>query len=83
MKLLDPFAGYRLASGHPFFHIALFAGSWAKDYFGDSDFHSSGEIADAFYLLRWAHFVLFTLAAIEGFCNRPSEIPDVKPDSET
>ena len=28
MKLLDPFAGYRLASGHPFFHIALFIGSF-------------------------------------------------------
>ena len=28
MKLLDPFAGYKLAIGHPLFHMALFGASW-------------------------------------------------------
>ena len=37
MKLLDPFAGYRLASGHPFFHAALFITSWFVSLIGDND----------------------------------------------
>ena len=28
MKLLDPFAGYKLANGHPLFHFAFFVGSF-------------------------------------------------------
>lgn len=28
MKVLDPWAGYRLASGHPIFHFSLFLGSF-------------------------------------------------------
>lgn len=33
MKILDPFAGYRLASGHPIFHISLFIGSYAAEMY--------------------------------------------------
>ena len=46
MKLLDPFAGYRLASGHPFFHVALFIGSFIvnPDIFLDE----IGPVDDAF-----------------------------------
>ena len=46
MKLLDPFAGYRLASGHPFFHVALFIGSFivSPDIFLDE----IGPVDDAF-----------------------------------
>jgi len=76
MKLLDPFAGYRLASGHPFFHIALFTGSWMIIPFGDkaASFDSTKEIDGAFKLLRWSHFGLFCLALIEGYLNLPSNI---------
>ena len=77
MKLLDPFAGYRLASGHPFFHIALFVGSWFILIFGDKDdaFVSSAPIFEAFAMLRWAHFFLFALSMAEAWMNRPSPIP--------
>lgn len=65
MKFLDPFAGYRLASGHAFFHIALFLGSFLVQLFGEDGFNSSNpEISDAFMMLRWAHFVLFVLSII-------------------
>ncbi len=50
MKLLDPFAGYRLASGHPFFHVALFAGSFlvTANLNEDIFFQSPNEIVFAF-----------------------------------
>lgn len=36
MKNLDPFAGYRLASGHPIFHLSLFVSSYvAASYVND------------------------------------------------
>jgi hypothetical protein len=31
MKILEPFAGYKLASGHPYLHLALFAASFTVD----------------------------------------------------
>ena len=77
MKLLDPFAGYRLASGHPFFHAALFLCSWFVTKIGDADNLSSSTIKEAFNLLRWAHFILIILAAIQSFLNSPSKIPEV------
>ena len=77
MKLLDPFAGYRLASGHPFFHAALFTCSWFVTKIGDADNLSSDTIQHSFDLLRWAHFILIILAAIQSFVNKPSKIPDV------
>ena len=43
MKLLDPFAGYRLASGHPFFHIALFIGSFGVTAFGADHFETDND----------------------------------------
>jgi|Transcript_6940 hypothetical protein len=77
MKLLDPFAGYRLASGHPFFHVALFICSWFVLTIGDNDFVSDDSIITAFELLRWAHFTLIFLAIIQSFVNRPSTVPEV------
>ena len=46
MKLLDPFAGYRLASGHPFFHVALFIGSFLVS--SDTSLDESSRVDDAF-----------------------------------
>jgi hypothetical protein len=31
MKILEPFAGYKLASGHPYLHLALFVASFTVD----------------------------------------------------
>ena len=80
MKLLDPFAGYRLASGHEFFHIALFTGSFWVMNFGKSDFDFYGniEIKHAFNLLRWGHFILVVLSMLEKLFTRPSMIPPKK-----
>ena len=82
MKLLDPFAGYRLASGHAFFHVALFAASWMVPHFGRDEFTSSDAIISAFNVLRWGHFILFSLAAIEAYANSPSDIPDMEKKDE-
>lgn len=35
MKLLDPFAGIKLATGHPLFHFAFFVGSFAVGVYSD------------------------------------------------
>ena len=84
MKLLDPFAGYRLASGHPFFHVALFSGSFFVDAAGETGFVSNEKITEAFNLLRWGHFTLFMLAIFQGFASRPSPIPEApKGDRES
>ena len=46
MKLLDPFTGYRLASGHPFFHVALFIGSFLVS--SDTSLDEFGPVVDTF-----------------------------------
>ena len=74
MKLLDPFAGYRLASGHPLFHVALFVGSFMVAVFGKDGSSSEEHIEGAFLILRWGHFIQIVLAIIEGFSNSPSDI---------
>ena len=35
MKLLNPFAGYRAASGHLFYHVVFFLASFSINIFGD------------------------------------------------
>ena len=83
MKLLDPFAGYRLASGHEFFHIALFTGSFWVMNFGISEYYSTENIKYAFNLLRWGHLILVVLSILEKILTRPSTIPPKKEnDSE-
>ena len=44
MKLFDPFAGIKLATGHSLFHFALFFGSFMVTYFKDPDFWYGGTI---------------------------------------
>ena len=66
MKVLDPFAGYRLASGHPIFHLSLFCGSFVATHFGTDALEI---VNDSFYLLRWAHFLLFSLAICSGIAK--------------
>ena len=83
MKLLDPFAGYRLASGHPVFHLAYFAGSWSVDYFKDEEqFLTKGPIVPVFHYMRWIHLVIFGLALISGWADRPSNLPEAKEDDK-
>ena len=48
MKLLDPFAGYKLASGHSYFHISLFITSLFVSTLGEDSFSSNAEISYAF-----------------------------------
>ena len=75
MKLIDPFAGYRLACGHPYFHISLFSCSWLIQFFSDgANDDSSDEIINAFEMLRWGHFLLFALAMIQYLVSRDSPI---------
>ena len=65
MKVLDPFAGYRLASGHPIFHASLFAASWIAERVANAKKETiSSEIELCFFILRWSHCLLFVLAMI-------------------
>ena len=80
VKTLDPFAGYRLASGHPFFHFALFCASYCVLPVGAHSFESSKGITAAFNLLRWGHFTLFMLAIVQGLATRPSQVPLTAPE---
>ena len=73
MKNLDPFAGYRLASGHPIFHLSLFISSYIAESYQT---HEAINVADtAFFILRWSHFLLFTLAICSIFATKDSDIP--------
>jgi len=62
MKLLDPFAGYRLASGHPIFHLSLFISSFNCEKFGTTT--NVDGIEFSFFILRWAHCLQFSLALV-------------------
>ena len=44
MKLFDPFAGLKLATGHPLFHFALFFGSFMVRKFSDPSEWYAGDI---------------------------------------
>ena len=63
MKLLDPFAGYKLAIGHPLFHMALFGASWTvkgtTSTATDDTMHS--DFRTAFEMLKWAHLIVVLL----------------------
>ena len=84
MKLLDPFAGYRLASGHPIFHLAYFVGSWTVNYFEhEEDFIvSRGHIVDCFYAFRWVHFTVFLISILSGIADTPSNLPHELTDED-
>ena len=73
MKVLDPFSGYRLASGHPIFHLALFTGSFIAESYMVGDAHESAD--ECFNLLRWTHFFIFSLSLFSAYANLDSEIP--------
>ena len=52
MKLLDPFAGYKLANGHPLFHAAFFAGSFMVNVYSDPDKWYMGTVEEFDELIR-------------------------------
>ena len=87
MRLLEPFAGIRMAAGHTLFHVAFFIGTFfvrtqvARD---DMDtevdqllpFHDDGnlsEIMHAFVALRYAHLVCILLHIPSLFGNRAAK----------
>lgn len=71
MKVLDPFAGYRLSAGHPIFHFSLFVGSYAADIYS-----TDTSVPDlAFKCLRWGHFTLIVLGIFSIFVKVDSEYP--------
>ena len=75
MKVLDPFAGYRLASGHPIFHFSLFAGSFVPPaYYNLSPELLPDYEMTCFMVLRWAHFALFSIAILTHVFNIDSKI---------
>ena len=79
MKVLDPFSGYRLASGHPIFHLSLFAGSYVTDHYakaGSNIDDYDGYLETTFVTLRWAHFWLFMVSILSFLSTLDSEVSD-------
>mmetsp|Transcript_9656 Transcript_9656/g.11887 ORF Transcript_9656/g.11887 Transcript_9656/m.11887 type:complete len:268 (-) Transcript_9656:1415-2218(-) len=75
MKVLDPFAGYRLASGHPIFHLSLFIGSFVAPSFYEQPKEILPEYEVRCYdVLRWGHFGILFLSIISGYCAIDSSI---------
>ena len=74
MKVLDPFAGYRLASGHPIFHVSLFIGSYTATTLVHRSVNDT--IESSFWVLRWSHCLLFILALVSFICDKDSDIPE-------
>ena len=46
MKLFDPFAGIKLATGHFLFHISFFIGSFMVDYYSDPSLWYAGTVEE-------------------------------------
>lgn len=78
MKVLDPFAGYRLASGHPIFHLSLFIGSWIAPLYFREGVILPEYLTETFKLLRWSHFSLCFLAFLSYWANKDTAIPEGK-----
>ena len=74
MKVLDPFAGYRLASGHPIFHLSLFICSFFAERI--SKHQASESIQTSFWVLRWAHCLLFSLAIVSEWAKMDSDLDE-------
>jgi len=81
MKILEPFAGYKLASGHPFMHLALFTGSFTvrvnecRNLSVSLD-HSEVVLDDyllAIDSLRWGHLICFFLGFPEMWAARMAD----------
>jgi len=65
MKILEPFAGYKLASGHAYFHLAYFCASFFVRVTPETDFGASvpsSQFLNAFIMMRWIHLTVFVLS---------------------
>jgi hypothetical protein len=78
MKILEPFSGYKLASAHPMFHLALFFASFSVNHRHQ---HENGDNIDemteiethfvtSFIFLRWSHLIVFALVFPDWFGDR-------------
>ena len=79
MKLLDPMAGIKLASGHPLFHIAQFVASWIALFIGRNEPAPTPEVQIAFKMLQWSHFTNFMLKWLSGYAKKKSKMPENLP----
>ena len=70
MKVLEPWAGFRLASGHPLFHIAQFIASWIAISVAKNEPDAPFLVVRAFNCLRWGHFACFVLHFVSNFSLR-------------
>lgn len=68
MRILEPFAGYRMASGHFIYHIAFFIGSFWVDTNGLTGIDNIN--TKAFITLRWGHAITFMLSLVSIYCDR-------------
>jgi hypothetical protein len=73
MRLREPFAGYKLTSGHYMFHLAFLIGTYLPlDFYSDQDQYKNIENTEfVFKSLRFAHIMvpLLDLCAFMSYCN--------------
>ena len=82
MKILEPFAGYKLASGHALLHIAMFCGTFfvhtkeAQEISDDWETtypkqpNGAKDILHVFYIQRYSHIAAIILSIpsfVEGY----------------
>ena len=73
MKILEPFSGYKLASGHAYFHLAYFCASFSVSINHTVDYKGSvpsEAFYSAFYVVRWVHLAVFVLSFPNFFANQ-------------
>ena len=80
MKVLEPWAGIRLASGHPLFHLAQFTASWIALSTGKNEPDAPSEVVSAFKLLQWGHFACFMLYFLANFARRYRALSSTEDD---
>ena len=74
MKVLEPWAGIRLASGHPLFHLAFFIASWMALSIAKGEPDAPFLVNRAFKCLQWGHFACFMLHFVSNFARRKNAL---------
>ena len=74
MKVLEPWAGIRLASGHPLFHLAQFIASWIALSVTKGEPDAPFLVVRAFNCLQWGHFACFMLHFVSNFARRKNAL---------
>jgi hypothetical protein len=69
MRLREPFAGYKLSSGHFLFHMGFLLGSFLPMNYGVNETENLAEAAKVLLALRCAHVAVPICSLLSFFCK--------------